>query len=127
MIGTEIDVAALAAELRRVEMLADMPEDEMRTLAAAGRVVRRAAGEVCPRQGDPADFVFILLEGEVRVTRQVNGHEEVLVSYGPHTLFGEIPVLMGDEHYWASGRAVTECRVFELPKDAFWELVTSCP
>ncbi len=127
MIGTEVDVVALAAELRRVEMLSEMPEDEMRSLAAAGRVVRRPRGAVCPRQGDPADFVFILLEGEVRVTRQVNGHEEMLVTYGPHTLFGEIPVLMGDETYWASGRAMTDSRVFELPKDAFWELVTSCP
>jgi signal transduction histidine kinase len=118
---------ALADELRNVELISDLPEDEMLRLAESGRVVRRAAGEVHRREGEPAAHVFILLEGEVRIVRQAGGHDEVLASYGPHTLFGELPVLMGDECFWASGIAVRDSRIFELPKDAFWELVTACP
>jgi signal transduction histidine kinase len=56
----------------------------------------------------------------------VGEQEFVIATYNPKELFGELPVLTGDEYFWASGRAVTPCYIFELPKDAFWQLLSSC-
>ena len=41
-------------------------------------------------------------------------------------MFGELPTLLGDTHFWATGRAVTRCHIFEFSNQVFWELMTSC-
>ena len=122
-----LDEMALIGELRRVELLRELPDERLRWLIACCGLVRLAPGEVHRAVGDPATHVFFLLEGEVRVTQRVAGRETVMATYGPGTLYGELPVLMGKAVYFAAGRAVTPCRVLEVPKETFWELVSVCP
>lgn len=113
--------------LRQVPLFVDLPETRLQWLIDQGIEVHLQPGEIHRYEGDPADRVFILIEGEVRVTQTVGNQEIVLVTYLPKTLFGELPVLLGQESLWASGRAITECRILELPNQAFWELLSSCP
>lgn len=112
--------------LRQVPLFTEIPEAKLDWLCEQGTEVWRQAGEIHRAEGDPADHVFVLLEGEVRITQKVGEQEIVLATYEPQTLFGELPVLMGQEYFWASGRAVTQCHIFELPKDAFWQLLAAC-
>jgi signal transduction histidine kinase len=118
---------ALLDALRRVETFADIPDADLVWLLERSEVVSRAAGEVHRAEGEPAEHVFVLLEGEVRITQHTGGREVVLVTYGPYALFGELPVLMGIPHYFASGRALTAARVLEIPADVFWEFISDCP
>lgn len=112
--------------LRQVPLFAQLPEAQLQWLSEQGKEVWLEPGELHRAEGAPADHVFVMLEGEVRVFQNVGDQELVLATYGSKTLFGELPVLMGDEYFWASGRAVTRCRIFELPKDAFWRLISTC-
>lgn len=112
--------------LRQVPLFAKLPDSQLQLLLSQGKEVWREPGEIHRREGDPADCVFVLLEGQIRITQKVNNQEVLLAIYDPKTLFGELPVLMGQEHFWASGRAVTHCHIFELPNKAFWELLSSC-
>lgn len=117
-----IDIEAL----RQVPVFSKLPEEQLQWLSQAGQEVWLEPGELHKAEGTPADCVFVLLEGQVRVHQKLGEQELVLATYNPKELFGELPVLTGDEYLWASGRAVTRCHVFELPKEAFWQLLSSC-
>ncbi|GAB1543936.1 ATP-binding protein [Scytonema sp. NUACC21] len=112
--------------LRQVSHFSKLSNKQLEWLLNQGKEVWREPGEIHRREGDPADHVFVLLEGQIRITQKVGSREVLLVTYEPKTLFGELPVLMGQEYFWASGRAVTRCHIFELPNQAFWELLSSC-
>ena len=112
--------------LREVPLFAQLPEERLLLLLKQGKEVWREAGEIHRREGDPADSVFVLLEGQIRITQKVGNQEILLATYESKTLFGELPVLMGQEYFWASGRAVTRSHIFELPNEAFWEMLSSC-
>ena len=121
------EMTGLVEELRRLELFAELPEDCLARFAAAGTMLERRAGEVTRNEGDPADAVFVLLEGEVRIMQRTGGQERVIATYPANSLFGEIPLMMGSPTFWATGRAATDIRVLEVPAAAFWELLATCP
>lgn len=112
--------------LREVPLFAQLSDDRLTWLLSQGKEVWREAGDVHRQQGDPADHVFVLLEGQIRIVQQIGNQDVFLATYEPKTLFGELPVLMGEPTFWASGRAVTRSHIFELPVAAFWQLLASC-
>lgn len=122
MLKTILDINTL----RQIPLLAELPDTRLQWLIEQGTEVWLEPGEIHREQGDAANHVFIMLDGEVRITQKVGNQEIVLATYGAKTLFGELPLMLGDMHYWASGRAVTRCHVLELPNAAFWELLSSC-
>ncbi len=117
---------SLFKSLRQVPIFSKLPEERLHWLIEQGKEVWREAGEVHRHQGEPAEHVFVLLEGEIRITQKIGEREVLLATYKPKTLFGELPVLMGQTHFWAAGRAAVRSHIFELPNAAFWELLSSC-
>ena len=113
--------------LRQVPLFAELSDEQLQWLAEQGTGVWLEPGEIHRAQGDPADHVFVILLGEVRVMEKVGDQELVLATYGPNTLFGELPILMGMTEFWASGRALSQCHIFELGKDAFWQMLAKIP
>lgn len=113
--------------LRQVPLFAELSDEQLQWLAEQGTEVWLEPGEIHRAQGDPADHVFVMLLGEVRVMEKVGDQELVLATYGPKTLFGELPILMGMTEFWASGRALSQCHIFELGKDAFWQMLAKIP
>lgn len=113
--------------LRQVPLFAQLSDEQLHWLSEQGTEVWLQPGEIHREQGDPADYVFVLLEGEVQVTEKVGDRELVLVTYRAKTLFGELPILLGIPYYWAAGRALTECHILELRKDAFWDMLAKIP
>jgi putative ABC transport system ATP-binding protein len=70
--------------------------------------VRYAPGEVIFRQGQHADLVYVLAEGDVEIYRDVgDGIEESLAIVTVGNYFGELGAMMGFPRS-ASARAVTE-------------------
>jgi signal transduction histidine kinase len=112
--------------LRQVPLFSKLSDKQLQWLLDQGVEVWREPGEIHRHEGDPADHVFVLLEGQVRITQKVGNQEILLAMYEPKTLFGELPVLMGQTHFWATGRAVTRSHILELPNQVFWEMLSSC-
>ena len=57
----------LAAELRRTAEFADLPEDALEWLVAHMQLVELEPGECFSMPALPADRMFVMLEGEVRL------------------------------------------------------------
>jgi CRP/FNR family cyclic AMP-dependent transcriptional regulator len=70
------------------------------------------------RQGDPADAVFYILKGKVKVTViSEQGKEAVVAVLGPDEFCGE-GCLAGQPRRIATARSMTECEIMRIEKDA---------
>lgn len=83
------------------------------------RPVHVARGEVIVREGDPSEDFYIVVAGEVGVTRaRPNGTESRVALLGPGQFLGEMSLLAGTERT-ATVRAETEAVLLALDGDAF--------
>jgi uncharacterized protein YhbP (UPF0306 family) len=100
----------------------DLPEQEVDTVEAQLRTVQIDSGDVVVRQGAPADKFFIIVDGEVEVTREDNGESRRLATLGRGQFFGEIAILR-DTPRMATVRARTPTTLFAMERDIFRSLV----
>ncbi|MEM9152497.1 MAG: ATP-binding protein [Cyanobacteria bacterium P01_F01_bin.3] len=118
---------SLQEKLQQVSVFSELPLDQIHWLIEQGQETQLNPGDILRREGDLADCVFVMLEGQLRIYQELETHELVLTTYNTLDFFGELPILTGEEKFWASGRAVVPCHIFELPKAAFWQLLSRCP
>ncbi|QIN82562.1 cyclic nucleotide-binding domain-containing protein [Rubrobacter tropicus] len=111
-------------ELRRVPLFDGLSDEELGRVLEQGveKIVR--AGEVNGREGEPVEHLYVILEGDLRITKKTaDGGETVLNVYTPGSFFAEVPLLAGSP-FMASGRALTDCRMFLIPNALFRRLLT---
>jgi MFS family permease len=118
-----IDTTVLAPAgldlLRRVSILAPLPEPIIERLARALDPVDAGAGDVIITEGDEGDRVFIIETGEVIVSK--NGR--FVARLGSADIFGEI-ALLRDVPRTATVTAATDVRLYALERDSFLPAVT---
>src|SRR6266446_310330 len=54
------------SELLRVPAFTDLPEEQIAWFLSQSQETHVKAGETYVRQGDPADWMFVILEGRIR-------------------------------------------------------------
>jgi hypothetical protein len=81
--------------LQQVPMFSDLAPEDLRQVAQRCAERSYAPDEVIYRQGDLGDEMFIVTVGQVRISRTVAGHTEVLRRYGPGDHVGELSLLRG--------------------------------
>ena len=116
----------LVEELRRVALFEGLTKDELRWIARSGSEKFVRAGEVNGREGEPVEHLYVILEGELRITKKADGGEVVINVYTPGMFFAEVPLLAGTP-FLATGRALTDCRLFLLPDEIFRHMLTAYP
>lgn len=67
-----------------------MSEAELSRLYSLARIRKLQPGEVLIREGETDQTVYIVLNGQLRVVKQVNEREEVIASLGRDSWIGEI-------------------------------------
>lgn len=100
-------------------------EEQIGYLRQAGEECTYRSGEVIFAEGEPADNMFIVLEGQIRVTRRVGSDESLIVVHGPGEFTGELSLLTGGLAV-ASGRAEGECRTLRIDSTTFRQLLGRC-
>ena len=84
------DVAAL---LRNVPLFKDLDDIELAEVAALCREEKFVSAEYIFREGESGNRLYLITEGEVRISRDVPGSgEEALAVLKPGALFGEMAV-----------------------------------
>ena len=101
-------------------------DDSQRGCFSTGTEIRLKAGETLIRDGDPADFFYVMLEGELRVTKYYGDQEILLGEVVPGEFFAEIEILL-DIQNWVLIRAVADSRLFRLPRAGLWDLLRCSP
>ena len=103
-----------------------MEDAPLRELVARGEIVDLEPGEVLIREGDQADALFVVLDGELEVTRRSGESRIPLAVVGPGSLQGEIAALEGGRRL-ASVAALREAEVLRIPVEALRELLATGP
>lgn len=110
-------------QLAKLEMFSGLTPDALRLVAAICQEETHAAGERLFSHGDPGDRLYVILEGKVRISRDVAGMgEEALAVLGPSSVFGEMS-LLDDAPRSADARVHERCRLLSIPRDAFEDLL----
>ncbi len=113
------------AELRRVPAFADLPDDQIAWFLSHAQETHLAAGDIYVRQGDPADWMFVLLEGQFQWRGEFGG-ETVVLSAKPGDVTGVLP-FSRMKQFTVTGRALTDGRLLKFPASLFHELVQKMP
>ena len=101
-------------------------DDSQRACFSTGTEIRLKAGETLVHEGDPADFFYVMLEGELRVTNFYGDQEIFLGEMVPGEFLGEIEILL-DIPNSVLIRVVADSRLFRLSRAGLWELLHTSP
>ena len=114
-------------ELRQIDFLHNMSEQEIRLLVPNVQVHEFGAGETLFSQGDTGDTMFIIRRGKVEVLgRTENGAmRQIAVLHTPQ-IIGEAGMMSGEPRN-ATCRAQTDVEVLELNRESFAELFKQHP
>jgi len=94
-------------------------------LREQGTVLDLADGEQILVEGTPNYPFFAVLEGRIRMTKQVGPDEQLLVQHEPGHFVGEIGMLTGAPAL-ASARAAGPAKVIRVENAKFREIVSEC-
>ena len=117
-------MAAVVELLRKVAIFKDLEDGELARISEVCREQSFTGGEYIFREGEAGNRLYLIVEGEVRISRVVPGSgEEALAIMKPGAMFGEMAVFDRSERSTdaiANGtvRAITIARSdFELLLD----------
>jgi signal transduction histidine kinase len=113
------------SELLRVPAFADLPDDQISWFLGNSQELYVVPGDIYVRQGDPADSMFVILEGQFQWRGEFGG-DTIVASAKPGDVTGVLP-FSRMKQFTVTGRAVTEGRVLRFPASLFPELVQKMP
>ncbi len=114
------------AELRKTELLRTCSDAELEELLDASSEVRLGPGEPLFSDADRTDAVWVLLEGELVITKTLGGGDVIADQLRPGAFLGEMALLTGA----AAGHrahAHETARLLRIPGDIFLALMRRCP
>jgi signal transduction histidine kinase len=113
------------SELLRIPAFADLPDDQIAWFLGQAEETHIKAGDTYVRQGDPADWMFVILEGQLQARGELGG-ETIIVSIKPGDVTGVLP-FSRMKQATITGRAETESRLLRFPAALFPELIQKMP
>jgi signal transduction histidine kinase len=139
-VGSRID------RLRDIELFADLDDDQLDWVARIGEEIRLDDGDVLFEDGQPAERFYVLLEGELLITKVLDGRVQVLSRHvcapeqddtlrspkqddkpaAAHRFTGELPLLVGGTNV-ARASAVGQAVLLAYGKADFLEMIVRCP
>lgn len=79
--------------LREVGLFGGLNDAALETFAHAHEIIDVPGGSAVFREGEPGREMFVVLEGEIELFREVGGKEAVVASVSRNDWFGEMSML----------------------------------
>ncbi|KAM6272989.1 cGMP-dependent protein kinase 1-like isoform 1-T2 [Spheniscus humboldti] len=118
--------AEILVSLRTVHWLRDLSDSHLSKLLDAMEECTFAPGHVIIHEGDEGENFYIILKGEVRVSRRADGQEKLIRVLGAGEHFGEISLLRNTRQT-ASCQAQGHVTCITVAKEDFLEISPFCP
>ncbi len=105
--------------IRQSRIFADLEDDELTRVAEICKEQQFKSGKTIFKEGEPGNRLYLVAEGEVRISRQVPGSgEEALTVLKPGACFGEMAVFDRSERS-TDAIANTDCRLVTITRSDF--------
>src|SRR5690349_14239403 len=112
-------------ELQKLPLFAGLSPEESSCLEQ-GEEITVAAGDMIAKEGDSSVYFYVIVEGEIRVSKMYGNQNVVMAVHRAGKFFGEVSLLL-DMPYFVDAQARTPCRLLRYSKDQFWSLMRMCP
>jgi signal transduction histidine kinase len=114
-----------ASELRRIPVFENLPDDQIAWFLNKSQELHLRSGDTYAREGEPADAMFVLLEGEFQGRGELAG-ETFILSLKAGEVTGLLP-FSRMKQFTLTGRATTDGAILRFPAALFPELVQRMP
>ena len=112
-------------ELRKVSEFTDLPDDQLDWFLGVAEELHLKAGETYSRQGDPADAMYVVMDGQLQLRGELGG-EIFVFTLAPGDITGTLP-FSRMKQFTVTGRALTDGRLLRFPAAGFPDLVQKMP
>jgi CRP-like cAMP-binding protein len=117
---------SLVKALRAVPDFASLDDRTLLKILGASVNLFWPKGKAIFETGSPAEALYVVLSGEVRIFDTASGREEEISRVGPGDSFGELSLLLRTTHT-KNAVAVDDCELMVVPRDEFEALLASNP
>ena len=114
-----------SSELRRVPAFSDLPEEQLVWFLSCVEDISLQAGEAFVRQGDPADWMIVFLQGLFQWRGEFGG-DKVSLPAREGEISGVFP-FSRMRQFTVTGRALTDGRLLKFPASLLPELIQKMP
>jgi len=126
-VGAEAFEREIMAELRGVDFLRGLRDEELRMLLPEVTVLKFGAGEVIVREGDQGDSLYLIRDGAVEVVAMTGDGKQVHIrDLKRPAFFGEIALMTGEARN-ATIRARSDAELLEIGRNGFTDLFRAHP
>ncbi len=112
-------------DLLQIPAFSGLPEDQIKWFIEHAQSLRFVPGDILMNPGDPADAMFVLLEGQLQARGELGG-ETVIITINAGQVTGRLP-FSRMKIFPIGARALTDCRILRFPETQFHELVQKMP
>ncbi len=113
--------------LSEIELFSELNEGELQEVAAHAQIRKVPNDTTIFYEGDPADAVFVVVNGRVKVvTTSSDGKEFILTVLGAGQVFGEMGLLEAAPRS-AAVITITEVELMVIKREDFDRLIESSP
>jgi signal transduction histidine kinase len=112
--------------LRAAPLFGSLPEADLVRLAEMSEPLDLRPGELLIREGDPGDAIYVIVSGELEITKQSGNTEVQLAKAGPGEIQGEMSAIEGRPRS-ASVRALADVEVLRIPREALLRVFAVTP
>jgi len=113
--------------LGRSPLFRGAEEAELEAALTVAKHSQLERGEFFFHQGEPADYFYVIIEGQVRLSQlTAEGHQVIIHFMGPGDGMGIIVALSGTP-YPLSAEVVTDCSALRWDYDSTLELMANSP
>ena len=121
------EIPALSEKLRStVKAFAELAPEELEWFLSKAEIVNIQPGEAIVREGEPAEHMFVLLDGEMRARREKGGSDSAIFTARAGDVTGILP-FSRMTHYKITGRAVSPIFGLAFHTRNFPDLVQKLP
>jgi len=117
---------SVADALRPLPLFEGLSEQQIQWFANHAETIRLPAGAVVTQEGDSPDWLYVLLEGSIRVQKESAGSDSPTFVGHPGDVGGALPYSRMT-HMGATIRAITSIWGARLHKDQFPEMLQEIP
>lgn len=111
-------MTSTAEILRGLPYFAEIPDELLEDVCASSEQIDASADTVIITEGSDSEDIFIVVDGELLVTKQSAGNDVVLARLGPKEVVGEM-ALLDQAPRNATVKVAQPSKLIRVPADAF--------
>jgi signal transduction histidine kinase len=120
------DLPGLVDEIRNIAVFTDLPQEHLEWFVSNCLEARFAAGEVVYKEGTPAEYMSVFLEGSIFARRESEGADSPVFIVGKGDVTGLLP-FSRMTHLTITGRAEQPVHLLLFPATLFNEMLHRMP